>query len=94
MKLTEIDWPSATIPSPPTASDVAREQTLSTRLDMTPPCIGPKGWRSSSRIGTRARAPSGSSLSHSVPISSSKCELSSRVSSAIGADPILPHIWA
>ena len=50
MKLTPIDWPIAIIPSSITASAVAREQTLSTRLDITPPCRRPTGWRSSSRI--------------------------------------------
>ncbi len=50
MKLTAIDWPIAIIPSPITASAVAREQMLSTRLDITPPCSSPNGWRSSSRI--------------------------------------------
>ena len=33
MKLTLIDWPIAIIPSPHTASAVAREQMLSTRLE-------------------------------------------------------------
>ena len=50
MKLTLIDWPIAAIPSSKTASAVAREQTLSTRVEITPPCISPNGWRSSSRI--------------------------------------------
>ena len=72
MKLTVIDWPIAIIPSSSTASAVAREQTLSTRVDITPPCRSPTGWRSSSRIATRTRACSGSSSSHSVPIRASK----------------------
>ena len=62
---------------------MAREQTLSTRVDITPPCSSPNGWRSSSRISTRTRAWSGSSSSHSVPTSSSKWESSPRGSSAI-----------
>ena len=41
MKLTLIDWPIAIIPSPSTARAVAREQTLSIRLDITPPCRRP-----------------------------------------------------
>ena len=60
MKVTLIDWPIAAIPSSWTAAAVAQEQMLSTRLDITPPCISPKGWRSSSRISTRARECSGS----------------------------------
>ena len=50
-KLTLIDWPIAIMPSSSTASAVAREQTLSIRVDMTPPCRRPNGWRSSSRSG-------------------------------------------
>ena len=49
MKLTLIDWPIAIIPSSITASAVAREQMLSTRVDITPPWRRPTGWRSSSR---------------------------------------------
>ena len=58
-KLTLIDWPIAAIPSSSTASAVAREQTLSTRVERTPPCSRPNGWRSSSRTSTRAPAWSG-----------------------------------
>ena len=56
MKLTLIDCPIAAIPSPSTAIAVAREQTLSTSVDHTPPWMTPKGWSSSSRISSRARA--------------------------------------
>jgi len=63
------------------ARAVAREQTLSTRVDITPPCMRPTGWRSSSRIETRARACSGSSSSHSVPTKASKCDCRPRGSS-------------
>ena len=78
MKLTLIDWPIAIIPSSSTARAVAREQMLSTRVDITPPWRRPTGWRSSSRSSIRTRAWSGSSSSHSVPTRASKWECSPR----------------
>ena len=90
MKLTLIDWPIAAIPSSMTASAVAREQTLSTRVDITPPCRRPTGWRSSSRTAIRARACSGSSSSHSVPTRASKWERSFHVGDPSAMPRTLP----
>jgi len=44
-RLTEMLWPMAIRPSGSTASAVAIEQTLSTRLAITPPCMIAIGWR-------------------------------------------------